>query len=79
MSRSTIALLHLAPEPGEIERNLHALDTAVRDAARQPHGRPPDQQPQRDTDDRDSDIDQPPPHAVRRMIGRRGSGRAAST
>lgn len=34
MSRSTIALLHLAPEPGEIERNVHALDTAVRDAAR---------------------------------------------
>lgn len=34
MSSSTIALLHLAPEPGEIERNLHALDTAVRDAAR---------------------------------------------
>jgi 5-aminopentanamidase len=34
MSLSTIALLHLAPEPGEIERNLHALDTAVRGAAR---------------------------------------------
>lgn len=29
-----IALLHLAPEPGEIERNLHALDIAVRAAAR---------------------------------------------
>lgn len=35
MSRSTIALLHLAPEAGCIERNLHALDTAVRAAARQ--------------------------------------------
>jgi predicted amidohydrolase len=35
MFRSTIALLHLAPEPGEIERNLHALDITVRAAARQ--------------------------------------------
>lgn len=35
MAPQTIALLHLAPEPGEIERNMHALDTAVRAAARQ--------------------------------------------
>ncbi len=35
MAPRTIALLHLAPEPGGIERNMHALDTAVRAAARQ--------------------------------------------
>lgn len=35
MPPRTIALLHLAPEPGEVERNMHALDIAVRAAARQ--------------------------------------------